>query len=57
MNFIKEDYVCNTIYLEETLLGLELASQSYQWILLEESHTIGLLSVQIDNYERMIDFK
>ena len=27
-------------------LGLEQASQSYQWILQEESHTIGLLSIQ-----------
>ena len=27
------------------------ASQSYQWILQEKSHTIGLLSIQIDKYE------
>ena len=33
--------------LEDTLLGLELASQSYQWIL-QESNTIDLLSIQID---------
>ena len=30
----------------------ELASQSYQWILREESHTKGLLSIQIDKYEK-----
>ena len=39
-------------YLEETLLGLELASQNYQWILQEASHTIDLLSIKIDKYQR-----
>ena len=39
------------LYLEETYLGLELVSQSYQWILQEESHTIDLLSIQIDKYK------
>ena len=38
-------------YLEGTLLGLELVSQIYQWILQEESHAIDLLSIQIDKYE------
>ena len=33
------------------LLGLELASHSYQWILQEESYTIDLLSIQIDKYQ------
>ena len=42
--------MCNNNYfIEETLLGLELASQSYQSILQEESHTIDL--IQIDKYE------
>ena len=30
---------------------LELASQSYLWILQDESHTIDLLSIQIDKYK------
>ena len=38
-------------YLEETYLGLELESQSYQRILQAETHTIDLLSIQIDKYE------
>ena len=33
------------------VLLLDLASQSYQWILQEKSHTIDLLSIQIDKYE------
>ena len=32
-------------------LGLELASQSYQCKLQEQSHLIDLLSIQIDKYE------
>ena len=40
-------------YLEETWLGLELASQSYQWILHEESHTIYILFIQIGKYETL----
>ena len=28
-----------------------LASQSYQWILQEESHIIGLQFIQIDKYK------
>ena len=36
---------------EETYLGLELASQIYQSILQEESHSIDLLAIQIDKYE------
>ena len=39
--------------LDETKLGLELASQSYQWILQAQSHTIDLLSIQIDKYEKI----
>ena len=38
-------------YLEETQSGLELASQSYQWILEEESHTIDLLPIKLDKHE------
>ena len=38
-------------YLEETKLRLELASQSYQWK--EEPHTIDLLSIKIDKYEKI----
>ena len=38
-------------YLEETLLGLELAILSYHWILQEESHTIDLQSIQINKYK------
>ena len=38
-------------YLEETFLDLELARQSYQWILQAVSHTIDLLSIQIEKYE------
>ena len=39
-------------YLKETLLGLELASQSYQ--LQGESNTISLLSIQIDKYKNSL---
>ena len=38
-------------FLEETQLGLELTRSSYQSILQEESHTIALLSIQIDKYK------
>ena len=37
-------------FIEETQLGLELARSSYQSTLQEESHTIDLLSTQIDKY-------
>ena len=40
-------------FIEETKLGLELARASYQSILQEESHTIDLLSIQIDKYNQM----
>ena len=43
------------LLLEETKLGLELASQSDQWIIQEESHTIGLLSSQKDKYETFLN--
>ena len=33
----------------------ELASQSYQWILQVESHTIDLLSIQKEKYEKVIE--
>ena len=49
-----KDTESKTLYshlIEETQLGLELASTSYQSILQEESHTIDLLSIQIDKYE------
>ena len=39
------------LILRRNLVGLELASQRYQWILQEESHTIGLLSFQINMYK------
>ena len=40
-------------FIEETYLGLELASTSYQTILQAVSHTIDLPSIQIDKYERI----
>ena len=33
----------------------ELATQSYRWIPKEESHTIDLLSIQIDKYKKYSD--
>ena len=41
-------------FLGETQLGLELASTSYQSILHEQSHTIDLLSIQIDKYKNLV---
>ena len=46
MHNIESKTLCS--YYKEKQLGLELASQSSQWILQEESHTIDLLSIQID---------
>ena len=47
----KSKMLCS-FYIEETQLGRELASSNYQLILQEESHTIDLLSIQIDKYEK-----
>ena len=46
----KYEYDRNNYFIEETCLGLEQASKSYQSILQEESHTIDLLSIQMGKY-------
>ena len=42
------------LFLEETYLAPELAKQSYQLLLQEESIQTSLLSIQIDKYKKYI---